>query len=129
MEEKERVALFCQGKGGTQEDSASSTVPPSLVSRERLYPQAGVYSKDQGSCCHCLVYQSRSTLVTAWTAALQACLSFTISHSLFTFTSIKLVMPSNHLILCYPLLLLPSIFHSIRIFSNESLEILYLSKH
>ena len=49
----------------------------------------------------------------------QASLSFTISRSLLKFMSIKLVMPSNHLILCYPLLLLPSIFPSMRVFSNE----------
>ena len=47
-------------------------------------------------------------------------LSFTISWSLLKLTSIELVMPSNHLILCHPLLLLPSIFPSIRVFSNES---------
>ena len=47
-------------------------------------------------------------------------LSFTFSWSLLRFISIELVMLSNHLILCYPLLLLPSIFHSIRVFSNES---------
>ena len=57
---------------------------------------------------------------TPWTAASQASLSITISHSLPKFMSIELVMPSNHLILCYPLLLLPSIFPSIRVFSNES---------
>ena len=56
---------------------------------------------------------------TPWTAAHQASLSFTISQSLFKLMSIRLVMPSNHLILCHPLLLLPSTFPSIRIFSNE----------
>ena len=50
----------------------------------------------------------------------QASLSFTISWSLLKLVSIELVMPSNHLILCHPLLLLPSIFPSIRAFSNES---------
>ena len=54
------------------------------------------------------------------TAAHQASLSFTTSQSLLTLMSIELVMPSNHLILCHPLLLLPSIFSSIRVFSNES---------
>ena len=57
---------------------------------------------------------------TLWTTALQASLSFTIAQSLFKLMSIELVMPSNHLILCRPLLLLPSIFLSIRVFSNES---------
>ena len=55
-----------------------------------------------------------------WTAALQASLSITISQSLLRLISIESVMPSNHLILCRPLLLLPSIFPSIRVFSNES---------
>ena len=57
---------------------------------------------------------------TPWTAACQASLSFTISWSLLKFMSIETVMPSNHLIFCYPLLFLPSIFPSIRVFSNES---------
>ena len=58
---------------------------------------------------------------TPWTAAHQASLSFTISQSLLKLVSIESVMPSNHLILCRPLLLLPSIFLSIRVlFSNES---------
>ena len=58
--------------------------------------------------------------VTWWTLACQASLSFTISESLLIFMSIEPVMPSNHLFLCCPLLLLPSIFPSIRVFSNES---------
>ena len=57
---------------------------------------------------------------TPWTAARQASLSFTNSWSLLKLMSIELVMPSNHLILCRPLLLLPSILPSIRVFSNES---------
>ena len=57
---------------------------------------------------------------TPWTAAHQASLSITISWSLLKLMSIKSLMPSNHLILCHPLLLLPSIFPSIRVFSNES---------
>ena len=57
--------------------------------------------------------------VTSWTAAHQASLSFPVSLSLLRLMSIESVMPSNHLILCHPLLL-PSIFLSIRVFSNES---------
>ena len=57
---------------------------------------------------------------TPWTAACQASLSITNSWSLLKLMSIKSVMPSNHLILCHPLLLLPSIFPSIRVFSSES---------
>ena len=57
---------------------------------------------------------------TPWTAAHHASLSITNSQSLLKLMSIESVMPSNHLILCRPLLLLPSIFPSIRVFSNES---------
>ena len=60
-----------------------------------------------------------SNSVTPWTAAGQASLSFTISWSLPKHMSIESVIPSNHLILCRPLLLLPSIFPSIRVFSND----------
>ena len=58
--------------------------------------------------------------VTPWTAARQASLSITNSWSLLKLMSIESVMPSNHLIFCHPLLLLPSIFPSIRVFSKES---------
>ena len=58
--------------------------------------------------------------VTPWTAACQAHLSITSSQSLLKLLIIKSVIPSNHLILCHPLLLPPSIFPSIRVFSNES---------
>ena len=58
--------------------------------------------------------------MTLWTTECQASLSITNSQSLFKFMPIKSDMPSSHLILCCPLLLLPSIFPSIRVFSNES---------
>ena len=71
--------------------------------------------------CCCSVTQSGPTLfVTSWTAAHQAFLSFTISHSLLKLMSTKLVMPSNHLFLCHPLLLLLSVVPNIKVFSNES---------
>ena len=57
--------------------------------------------------------------VTPWTATCQPSLSFTISWSLLKLMSVELVMPSNHLFLCHPLLLLPSIFPTIRVFSNQ----------
>ena len=59
--------------------------------------------------------------VTPWTAVCQASLSITSSWSLLKLMSIESVMPSNHLILCHPLLLPPSIFPSIRVFPNESI--------
>ena len=58
--------------------------------------------------------------VTPWTAARQASLSFTNSRKLLKLMPIESVIPSNHLILCRPLLLLPSVFPSIRVFSNQS---------
>ena len=61
-----------------------------------------------------------SNSVTQWTAACQASLSFTISRSWLKLMSIESMMPSSHLILCHPLLLLPLIPPSIRVFSNES---------
>ena len=67
-----------------------------------------------------LVAKSCLTLATPWTAACQAPLSFTLSWSLLRLKSIESVMLSNHLILCCPLLLLPPIFSSIRVFSSES---------
>ena len=66
------------------------------------------------SCCSV----TKSLFMTPWTAACQLSLSFTISWSLLKFMFIELVMPSNHLILCLPLLL-PSTFPNIRIFSNK----------
>ena len=70
----------------------------------------------KGHSSHCRIW----LFATPWTAAHQASLSFTVSQSLLRCMSIKSVCLSNHLILCQPLLLLPSIFPSIRVFSHES---------
>ena len=67
--------------------------------------------------------------LTPWTTACQASLSITSSQSLLKLMSIELVMPSNHLILCHPLLLPPSIFPSIRVFSKESLLRIWWPKY
>ena len=72
---------------------------------------------------HTIVVQSLSSVwffVTPWTAARQASLFFSVSWIFLKLVSIELMMPSNHLILYHPLLLLPSIFPRIRVFSNES---------
>ena len=68
-------------------------------------------------------------IVTAWTAVHQASLSITNSRSLLGLMSIKSVIPSSHLILCHPLFLLPSIFPSIRVFSNESVLCIRWTKY
>ena len=94
----------------------SQVVPPSPSTMCRptvLYVCISIY----------VVVQSLSHVrlfATPWTKACQASLSFTISWSLLKLTSIESVMPSKHLILCHPLLLLPSIFPSIRVFPSES---------
>ena len=67
-----------------------------------------------------LSHSVMSNSASPWTAARQASLSFTISQSLHKLMPIELMIPSNHLVLCCPLLLLPSVFPSIRVFSNES---------
>ena len=78
----------------------------------RIYTKSVQFSSAQSLSCVQL-------FATPWTAALQASLSITNSWSSLKLMSIESVMPSNHLILCRPLLLLPSIFPSIRVFSNE----------
>ena len=70
-------------------------------------------------CCCCSVAKLCPSLWDPMDCTCQASLSFTISWSLLKLTSIESVMPSNHLLLCHPLLLLPSTFPSIRVFSNE----------
>ena len=78
----------------------------------------GGQMKCGASCCRSVAQSC--LFVTPWTAARQAFLYITNSQSLTKLMSIESVMPSNHLILCHPLLLLPSVFPSIRVFSNES---------
>ena len=80
------------------------------------------------NCCYSVTKSCR-LFETSWTAACQAPLSSTMSHSLLKLISIESVMPSNHLILCRPLLLLPSIFPSIRVFPNESALHIRWPKH
>ena len=75
------------------------------------------------------VAQSGLTLATPWNAAHQASLSISNSWSLLKLMSIELVMPSNYIILCHPLLLPPSIFPSIRVFSNESVRCIRWPKY
>ena len=88
-----------------------------------------LYHLSHGSCtkiCQlffvCFIQSFNCVLLfaTPWTAAHQAPLSFNIARSLLKFMSVASVLLYNHLILCHPLLLLPSIFPSIRVFSNES---------
>ena len=85
-----------------------------------------VFSQHNASeiCLYCISSVQSLTcsrlLATPWTAAHQASLSITNSRSLLKLMSVESVMPSTHLILCHPLLLLPSIFPSLKVFPNES---------
>ena len=79
--------------------------------------------------CCCQSLSHAQLFVSPWTTARQASLSFTISWSLLKLISIESVMPSNRLILCHPLLLLPSIFPSIEVFSSESALCIRQPKH
>ena len=94
-----------------------------MGSRETMLRRTYLSSFPRWSQCSLFVVQSLSHVllfVTPWTAAHQAPLSSTVSWSFLKFMSIESVMPSNHLILCCPFLLLPTIFPSIRTFSSES---------
>ena len=95
----------------------------SLLRRPPVLPldcQSGSTSRNHLWAQFSPVTQSYPTLCDPWTAACQASLSITNSRSLLTLRSIHSVIPCNHLILCQPLFLLPSIFPSTRVFSNES---------
>ena len=86
---------------------------PSVQRRKWVCGEAKQRSWCSSDACHFRLF------VTPWTAAGQASLPFTVSQSLLRLISIVLMMPSNSLTLCCPLLLLPSIFSRIRVFSNE----------
>ena len=99
------------------------------LKNKRLWNQQATSFTAEISCFQSPAYWGASSVqllscvrlfATPWTAARQASLSITNSQSFLKLMSIELVMPSNHFILCCPLLLLPSIFPSIRVFSNES---------
>ena len=94
--------------GKCQKERQGPTIPPVLCF------QGGVQSSSVQSLSRVQLF------ATPWTAAGQASLSITISQTLFKLMFTESVTPSNHLILCHPLLLPPSIFPSIRVFSNES---------
>ena len=101
---------WAEEHGGLQSVGSQSQTKSCLV--RATEQQSSVNSVQSLSCVR--------LFVTSWTVACQASLFLTNSRSLLQLMSIKSVMSSNHLILCHPLLLLPSIFPSIRVFSNES---------
>ena len=100
----------------TQEFISSTSIFPSIL-------WGYLKEEDLNKFCTislCSVIQCVQLFATQWVVAHQASLSFTNSRSLFRLMSIESMMPSNHFILCRPLLLLPSIFPRIKVFSNES---------
>ena len=105
----------CLRASQNQESPSSSRNSP-VDSCSRVLSMTPVYCFSQFSS----VAQSCPTLATPWVAACQASLSITNCRSLLKLMSIESVMPSSHLILCHPLLLLPPIPPSIRVFSSES---------
>ena len=103
---------------GSEQLSLRTTTPEPMGYNKRSHA-----TKNQCSQRNFVVVQLLSCVglfATPWTVAHQATLSFTISQNLLKFVSLELMMPCKHLILCYPFLLLPSIFPSIRVFSNEA---------
>ena len=104
--------VSAQSGGRTRKQVIKTSERNSSTRLEWMGPVTGFSSAQSLSCVQ--------LFETPWTAARQASQSFTISWSLIKLMSVESVMPSNHLILCHPLLLLPSIFPSIRVFSSES---------
>ena len=90
------------------------------INFSHFYPNLASISQSTWSGTVQFSHSVISDFTTPWAAACQAYLSITNSRSMLKVMSIELVMPSNHLVLCHPLLLWPSIFPSIRVFSNES---------
>jgi len=121
LEEKTKLEISCFLCSG---NTTSCSNQDSRIMTQKLAQRSMEQYRDpRNKCMHIWSVQLLSCVqlfATPWTAACQATLSITNSQSLLKLTSIKLVIPSNHLILCRPLLLLPSIFPSIRVFSNES---------
>ena len=97
-------------------------VQMSRKDRDLFFTKRKIINHIKRVLCCCIVQSLGHVwlFATQWTAVHQASLSFTVSQSLLKLVSIESMMPSNHLIFCCPLLLLPSVFPSITVFSNES---------
>ena len=114
---------MCDGITTKPKPDAKADVDHILSPIQKIWEILSLFLEQGGDCFGSVSLFCPSVVpdfVTPWTAAHQASLSITNSWSLLKFVSIESVMRSNHLILCCPLLLLPSIFPSIRVFSNES---------
>ena len=111
---------------GESEEELKSPLMKVKQESEKVGLNLNIWQKNKDHGIQSYLFSSVQSLshvqlfATPWTAACQASLSMASSQSLLKLTSIESLMPSNNLILCHPLLLLPSIFPSIRVFSNES---------
>ena len=114
----EWVAMPSSRESSQPRDGTSISMP--LASASRFFTTSAPWKAHSTSCSSVQLLSCVLLFVTPWTAACQASLSITNSQSLPKLMSIESEMPPNHLILCQPLLLPPSIFPSIRVFSNES---------
>ena len=97
-----------------------NVVPIKCRNRRKIDYSLSIYTRDGVQFSSVQLLSRVQVFLTPWTAASQASLSIANSQNLLRLMSTESVMPSNHLILCHPLLLLSSIFPSIRVFSNES---------
>ena len=115
--------LYCRDLGLEAAHGVSSRKSPrtEYVSQELYHTLCWVPPSPRGTVVVVRLLSIVRLFVTPWTAALQASLSSATSWSLLKLVSIESMMPSNHLILCHPLLLPPSLFPSIRVFSNDRL--------
>ena len=112
----QRVVMVLEGSG---KSSMRESIPRQVNKKPRVPEEDwGVWDSQRDESIQLL--RGVQIFVTPWTAECQASLTITNSQSLHKLMSIESVMPSNHLILCRPLLLLPSIFPRTRVFSNES---------
>ena len=109
---KSSPSFLPSSQSSTKHQNAISQTPQIWPLHHFLVPSSSVV--------HCSVTKLCSDSAIQLMSACQASLAFTLSWSLLRLMSIELIMPSNHLTLCHPLLLLPSIFPSIRVFFNES---------
>ena len=113
MESRKVVTMTLHARQQKRHTDVQNSLLDSVGARMGWFERIALFSSVQ-SLSHVRLF------ATPWTAARQASLSITDSRNLPKLVSIESVMPSNHLILCHPLLLLPSILPNVRVFSNES---------
>ena len=121
IRDKELIVLFQKRKYQAQMVSLVNSTKHLFKKKKqkKSLSENNVIQKIKADSCCCSIIQSRRLFATPWTAVRQTSLPSTVSRNLLELLSIESIMPSNYFILCHPLLLLPSIFPSIGVFSNE----------